>query len=202
MPDNVAVTDTDTADPATATASLSEIGSVGQDAGCGAHHEPHHGSGNFPGIADYAFLSDCETNCLISPSGAVEWMCIPRPDSPSMFTAILDRAGGSFRIWAVAAVLLGAGTAMVYPTLLAAIGDVAHPAWRARAVGTYRLWRDGGFAVGAVLAGVLADLYGVRMAIGAVAALTAASALVVAVRMYETRHDPAPALPVTQGGPR
>ena len=50
--------------------------------------------------------------------------------------------------WAVAAVLLGAGTAMVYPTLLAAIGDVAHPAWRGRAVGVYRLWRDGGFAVG------------------------------------------------------
>ena len=54
--------------------------------------------------------------------------------------------------------LLGAGTAMVYPTLLAAIGDVAHPAWRARAVGVYRLWRDGGFAVGALLAGLLADL--------------------------------------------
>ena len=84
-------------------------------------------------------------------------------------------AAGSFGWWAVAAVLLGAGTAMVYPTLLAAIGDVAHPAWRARAVGTYRLWRDGGFAVGALLAGVLADLYGVRTAIGAVAALTAAS---------------------------
>ena len=83
--------------------------------------------------------------------------------------------------------LLGAGTAMVYPTLLAAIGDVAHPAWRARAVGTYRLWRDGGFAVGALLAGVLADLYGVRAAIGVVAVLTAASGLVVAVRMYETR---------------
>ena len=54
--------------------------------------------------------------------------------------------------------LLGAGTAMVYPTLLAAIGDVAHPTWRARSVGVYRLWRDGGFAVGALLAGILADL--------------------------------------------
>ena len=60
-------------------------------------------------------------------------------------------------IWALGAVLLGAGTAMVYPTLLAAIGDVAHPSWRARSVGIYRLWRDGGFAVGALLAGVLAD---------------------------------------------
>ena len=86
--------------------------------------------------------------------------------------------------------LLGAGTAMVYPTLLAAIGDVAHPAWRARAVGVYRLWRDGGFAVGALLAGVVADAFGVRAAIWAVAALTAPSGLLVAARMYET-HRPA-----------
>ncbi|MFZ5850857.1 MAG: MFS transporter, partial [Actinomycetota bacterium] len=56
--------------------------------------------------------------------------------------------GDAFTWWAVAAVLLGVGTAMVYPTLLAAVGDVAHPAWRARSVGVYRLWRDGGFAVG------------------------------------------------------
>ncbi|GAA2015201.1 glycoside hydrolase family 15 protein [Nakamurella flavida] len=55
-------------------------------------------SGNFPNIADYAFLSDCEVNCLIAPSGAVEWMCVPRPDSPSVFTQLLDRSGGSFRI--------------------------------------------------------------------------------------------------------
>ena len=64
---------------------------------------------------------------------------------------------------------------MVYPTLLAAIGDVAHPNWRARAVGIYRLWRDGGFAVGAILAGVIADAAGITTAIWAVAALTAAS---------------------------
>ena len=64
-------------------------------------HDGHHSSGNFPGIADYAFLSDCETNCLIAPSGAVEWMCIPRPDSPSVFTALLDRGAGSFRVGAV-----------------------------------------------------------------------------------------------------
>jgi MFS family permease len=111
-------------------------------------------------------------------------------------------AAGTFAWWAVAAVLLGAGTAMVYPTLLAAIGDVAHPAWRARAVGTYRLWRDGGFAVGALLAGVLADLYGARTAIAAVAVLTAASGVVVAVRMYETRHDPVPVTPIDVGGVR
>lgn len=96
----------------------------------------------------------------------------------------------AFTAWAVAAVLLGAGTAMVYPTLLASIGDVAHPAWRARSVGIYRLWRDGGFAVGALLAGVVADALGVRAAVWAVAGLTAASGVVVAVRMYETHHRP------------
>ena len=99
----------------------------------------------------------------------------------------------SFASWAVAAALLGAGTAMVYPTLLAAIGDVAHPAWRARAVGIYRLWRDGGFAFGALLAGVVADAVGVRAAIWTVAALTAVSGLVVVARMYETHHRPAAA---------
>ncbi len=91
-----------------------------------------------------------------------------------------------FRAWAAGAALLGAGTAMVYPTLLAAIGDVAHPAWRARSVGVYRLWRDAGFAVGALLAGVLADAISVEAAIYAVAALTAVSGVVVIVRMYET----------------
>lgn len=91
-----------------------------------------------------------------------------------------------FAIWAVGAVLLGAGTAMVYPTLLAAIGDVAHPTWRARSVGVYRLWRDAGFAVGALLAGVLADVFDVRVAIWTVAAITAASGFVVMIRMYET----------------
>ncbi|MGQ0717858.1 MAG: MFS transporter [Pseudonocardiales bacterium] len=94
--------------------------------------------------------------------------------------------GGSFGVWAIAAVLLGAGTAMVYPTLLAAIGDVAHPAWRARSVGVYRLWRDGGFAVGALAAGLLADAFDIPTAIWVIAALTAASGLLVAVRMYET----------------
>lgn len=96
-----------------------------------------------------------------------------------------------FGQWAAAAVLLGAGTAMVYPTLLAAIGDVAHPSWRARSVGIYRLWRDGGFAVGALVAGGLADAFDIRVAIWAVAALTAVSGLGVLVRMYEThpRHE-------------
>jgi MFS family permease len=97
---------------------------------------------------------------------------------------------GSFPLWAAGAILLGAGTAMVYPTLLAAIGDVAHPSWRATAVGVYRFWRDAGFAVGALLAGLVADLAGLEAAVWVVAALTAASGLVVAVRMYET-HRPA-----------
>jgi MFS family permease len=96
--------------------------------------------------------------------------------------------GSTFTTWAVAAVLLGTGTAMVYPTLLAAIGDVAHPAWRARSVGVYRLWRDGGFAIGAVVAGAVADAFGIVAAVWAVAALTAASGVAVAIRMYETRR--------------
>jgi MFS family permease len=98
--------------------------------------------------------------------------------------------GTSFGVWAVAAVLLGAGTAMVYPTLLATIGDVAHPTWRARSVGVYRLWRDGGFAVGALLAGQVADAFGILTAIWVVAALTAVSGAIAAVRMYETRPAP------------
>jgi MFS family permease len=101
----------------------------------------------------------------------------------------------TFAAWAVAAMFLGAGTAMVYPTLLAAIGDVAHPAWRARSVGVYRLWRDGGFAVGALLAGIVADALGLRAAVWLVAAITAASGLVVAIRMYETHHRPGPVEP-------
>ncbi|TBR14612.1 MAG: MFS transporter [Lysobacter sp.] len=84
------------------------------------------------------------------------------------------------------AVLLGLGTAMVYPTLLASIGDVARADWRASAVGIYRLWRDMGYAVGAVLAGVVADLFGLSSAIYVVAVLTFASGTLVALRMRET----------------
>lgn len=93
-----------------------------------------------------------------------------------------------FAGWLAGAALLGAGTAMVYPTLLAVIGDVAQPLWRARAVGVYRLWRDGGYAVGAVVGGVAAGLWGLRAAVWVAAAITAVSAAVVAVRMYETHH--------------
>ena len=93
--------------------------------------------------------------------------------------------------FASGAVLLGIGTAMVYPTLLAAIGDVAHPSWRGSAIGVYRLWRDSGYAFGAVIAGVVADTFGLQSAALVVAALTLASGLIVAVRMSETlkRHQ-------------
>jgi MFS family permease len=97
--------------------------------------------------------------------------------------------------FATGAVLLGLGTAMVYPTLLAAIGDVAHPTWRASSVGVYRLWRDLGYAFGAVLAGVTADAFGLAAAMWLVAGLTLASGVVVAVRMTETLRARAVASP-------
>jgi MFS family permease len=91
-----------------------------------------------------------------------------------------------FAAWAVSTALLGAGTAMVYPTLLAAIGDVAHPSWRARSVGVYRLWRDSGYAFGAVIGGVVADLWDLRAAVWAAVILSLASGITVALRMPET----------------
>lgn len=90
--------------------------------------------------------------------------------------------------FAMGSVLLGFGTAMVYPTLLAAIGDVAHPSWRSSAVGVYRLWRDLGYAFGAVIAGLVADWFGLSQAALVVAALTLASGTIVALRMQETHH--------------
>ena len=93
---------------------------------------------------------------------------------------------GRFAGFASGAALLGVGTAMVYPTLLASIGDVAHPSWRASAVGVYRLWRDLGYAIGALLAGFIADARGLPAAMWVVAGLTFASGVVVAVRMTET----------------
>jgi MFS family permease len=88
--------------------------------------------------------------------------------------------------FAAGSILLGLGTAMVYPTLLATIGDVVHPQWRASAVGVYRLWRDLGYAAGALLSGLTADLLGLPSAISLVAAVTFASGLVVAFRLAET----------------
>ena len=93
----------------------------------------------------------------------------------------LTALAGSFRAWAVAAVLLGLGTAAVYPTLIAQVSDLVSARQRARAVGSYRLWRDLGYVAGAVIAGTAADRIGYRSAILAVAALTAASGLVAGV---------------------
>jgi MFS family permease len=92
----------------------------------------------------------------------------------------------TFTGFVVGALGLGIGTAMVYPTLLAAIGDVAHPSWRASAVGVYRLWRDLGYAIGAVLAGVTADAFGLATALWGIAGLTFISGVVSARRMAET----------------
>jgi MFS family permease len=83
-------------------------------------------------------------------------------------------------------VLLGAGTAMVYPALLAAVGDVAHPAWRATSVGVYRFWRDLGYAVGALMAGVVAAMLGLVWAVHVAGMLTFLSGLLAWVRMSET----------------
>ncbi len=115
---------------------------------------------------------------------------------PIFFTLTGDLTVGSVglliaiapAVWATGSVLFGAGTAMAYPTLIAAVGDIAHPSWRGAAVGVYRWWRDVGFAVGAVLAGVLADLYSITVAIVVIAAITAASGIDVAVRMTETHR--------------
>jgi MFS family permease len=94
-----------------------------------------------------------------------------------------------FLWWMVGAVMLGMGTALVYPTLLAAIGDVAHADWRASAVGIYRFWRDLGFAVGAILAGVVADFLGLTWAIAVIGVITFASGIVSAITMCETRKQ-------------
>ena len=92
-----------------------------------------------------------------------------------------------FGPWLLGALALGLGTAMVYPTLIAVVADVAEPRRRGAVTGVYRFWRDLGFAVGAVLVGLLADRFDARAAILAVAALTAISGVIVAVRMRETR---------------
>src|SRR6184192_2535117 len=94
--------------------------------------------------------------------------------------------GRAFSSWMAGATLLGIGTALVYPTLLAAVSDVAHPDWRASAVGVYRLWRDSGYAIGAIAAGLLADAFTMPFAITAIAVLTFGSGVVVAGVMYET----------------
>jgi MFS family permease len=116
------------------------------------------------------------------------------------FAIILLTASNKFAIWSLSSVLLGLGTAMVYPTFLAVIGDVAHPSWRASAVGVYRLWRDSGYAIGAILAGIAADAFGIRWSIFGVGALTVVAGLIVSLTMRETLMQPRSAdvsLPLT-----
>lgn len=105
--------------------------------------------------------------------------------------------GQGFWVWMVGAVLLGIGTALVYPTFLAAISDVAHPDWRASAVGVYRLWRDSGYAIGALTAGLLADVLGIPFAIMSIAVVTFLSGAIVAAVMYET-HPARRGLPAAE----
>ncbi len=100
--------------------------------------------------------------------------------------SLVDDLTEEFWLWITGAVLLGLGTALVYPTLLAAIGDVVEPGWRASAVGVYRLWRDLGYVVGALLSGIVADIFGLVWAVVTVSALTFASGVIVALRMRET----------------
>jgi MFS family permease len=100
-----------------------------------------------------------------------------------------------FEAWAIALAALGVGTALVYPALLAAVGDVAQPSWRGIAVGVYRLWRDLGYLAGALLAGFLADAFGTPFAINVIGVLTVASGLLVAVRLRE------PSVPVMKPVP-
>jgi MFS family permease len=96
----------------------------------------------------------------------------------------------TYAVWLAGAALQGLGTAMVYPTLLAAVTDHAHPTWRATSLGVYRFWRDLGYAVGALLSGAVADLVGLGVAIHLVAALTFVSGLVVAGVMRKPRAAP------------
>ena len=97
----------------------------------------------------------------------------------------LTAASHSFGWWFAASVLLGVGTAMVYPTLIASVSDASHPSWRARSLSVYRFWRDMGYAIGALTAGIIADLFGAAWAIASVGALTFASGVLVAIVMRE-----------------
>lgn len=95
----------------------------------------------------------------------------------------------SFSMWILGSIILGIGTAMVYPTLQAAIGDVVAPAWRASSMGVYRFWRDSGYAFGALFAGIIADLISVTWAIGLVALLPFIAGTIARLRLDETLKD-------------
>jgi len=135
----------------------------------------------YPGIWS---VSQLITGALSDRWGR-KWMIVAGMWVQSVGIALFVIASG-FWVWLMGAVLLGIGTALVYPTLLAAVSDVAHPDWRASAVGVYRLWRDAGYAVGALTAGLLADAFGGLTAIAAIGALTFISGAIVAAVMRET----------------
>jgi MFS family permease len=135
----------------------------------------------YPGVWGVAQLF---TGALSDELGR-KWFIVIGMWAQSLAIVITVLSGG-FSGFAMGGVLLGLGTAMVYPTLLAAIGDVAHPTWRASAVGVYRFWRDLGYAVGALLAGIVADRLGMHAAIWFIAAITFGSGLLAAIRMAET----------------
>jgi MFS family permease len=99
----------------------------------------------------------------------------------------LTAATREFGWWILSSVLLGLGTAMVYPSLIAAVSDASHPTWRARSLSVYRFWRDLGYAIGALAAGLIADRFGLAAAISAIAALTFLSGVVVAFTMQSRR---------------
>ena len=98
----------------------------------------------------------------------------------------LTAATSRFEWWLVGSLLLGLGTAMVYPSLIAAVSDASHPSWRARSLSVYRFWRDLGYAIGALSAGLIADRFGLSWAITSIAALTFLSGAIVAIVMQET----------------
>ena len=107
----------------------------------------------------------------------------------------LTAATRGFGWWLLASVLLGLGTAMVYPTLIASVSDASHPSWRARSLSVYRFWRDLGYAIGALSGGIIPDLFGAAWAIAAIGIVTAVSGVVVTVSMVEHGHIVAVAEP-------
>ena len=115
-----------------------------------------------------------------------KWLIVSGMWTQAMGIAVITMSG-RFAGFASGAVLLGIGTAMVYPTFIAVIGDVAHPDWRASSLGVYRLWRDAGYVAGALLAGAAADAFGLPAAMQMVALVTFLSGVVVAARLSETR---------------
>ena len=104
----------------------------------------------------------------------------------ALFMTALTR---DFAWWLAASFLLGLGTAMVYPALIAAVSDASHPLWRARSLSVYRFWRDMGYAIGALLAGIMTDLFGAAWAIAAIGALTFVSGAVTAIAMREASQS-------------